>query len=353
MKPLFHFTQFAWIGIAVFLIGCATPPTSQVPKMILGAVCETPPPLHCPDTGCTLELIGNRGNATDPKTGRQFFLDYPCDLKPGEKVTFILNLHGGGSIGNWQRHYFPIMDLKDKYRLVVATPSGVERAWIPENDDAHLENIVNSVYDAFGKENIKAFWLAGHSQGGQTSNRLLTKDFYKEKLTGWVSLSGGRLGSKRSEVRASIPQTPGATPPQPRPTGEGASQRPRGLVAYAEILPDYKFSHIYTSGEHELPKETGLPNTSPWAEKSGCDGQQQLSDIVDTKAGYVQDTRGGRQNPVWGREARPGKARVYVYPNCDEGRIVADIIRMDKGHTEGLEPNVTEEIVKMMMSVSK
>jgi hypothetical protein len=30
---------------------------------------------------------------------------------------------------------------------------------------------------------------------------------------------------------------------------------------------------------------------------------------------------------------------------------VADIIRKDKGHTEGLEPNVTEQIVKLMLSV--
>jgi hypothetical protein len=29
---------------------------------------------------------------------------------------------------------------------------------------------------------------------------------------------------------------------------------------------------------------------------------------------------------------------------------VADVERMDKGHTEGLEPKVTEELVKMMVS---
>ena len=67
--------------------------------------------------------MGDLGNAVEAKTGRKFFLDYPCDLKPGEDVVFVLNLHGMGSIGNWQRHYFPIVDLKDKYRLVIATPS--------------------------------------------------------------------------------------------------------------------------------------------------------------------------------------------------------------------------------------
>jgi hypothetical protein len=39
-----------------------------------------------------------------------------------------------------------------------------------------------------------------------------------------------------------------------------------------------------------------------------------------------------------------------VYPNCNDGRIVADVVRLDKGHTEGLEPKVTEELVKMMLS---
>jgi hypothetical protein len=30
--------------------------------------------------------------------------------------------------------------------------------------------------------------------------------------------------------------------------------------------------------------------------------------------------------------------------------VVADIARIDKGHTEGLEPHVTEELVKLMVS---
>ena len=46
---------------------------------------------------------------------------------------------------------------------------------------------------------------------------------------------------------------------------------------------------------------------------------------------------------------RPGRAQVYRYPDCSDGRVVADVIRLDKGHTEGLEPNVTEEIVKLMV----
>ena len=71
---------------------------------------------------------------------------------------------------------------------------------------------------------------------------------------------------------------------------------------------------------------------------------------MDTKPGYVHD--GGRQKPgtkQWGLLPRPGRAEVFVYPNCT-GRVVADVMRMDKGHTEGLEPRVTEELVKLMTS---
>jgi hypothetical protein len=51
------------------------------------------------------DLLAERGNAIEPETGRAFFLGFPCKLAPDEKVLFILNIHGAGSIGNWQRHY--------------------------------------------------------------------------------------------------------------------------------------------------------------------------------------------------------------------------------------------------------
>src|SRR5260221_11637000 len=115
-------------------------------RTLAGVACETPPPLHCGADGCAAELLRNQGNATEPKTGRTFFLDYPCDLKPDEQVIVILSLHGAGSIGNWQRHYFPAMDYKEKYRLVIATPTAATsgaiatgspavRMWAPAADD--------------------------------------------------------------------------------------------------------------------------------------------------------------------------------------------------------------------------
>ncbi len=324
--------------------------TQQKAVRLAGTTCARPPVMHCPDEGCPGEIVTNGGSVVEPKTGRTYFLDYPCDLKPSEKVIFVLSLHGGGSYGNWQRHYFPILDYVDKYRLVIATPFSPTRAW-SEKDDEYLQNIVNSVVDQIGKQNIKAFWLAGHSLGGQTANRLLYTDFYRDRVDGWVSLSGGRLGSKRSEVRAPIPGAPGA-PARPAATvpAPGTAAPAPGLVADASVLPRGEFSHIYTSGEHELPA-TGLPDNSRWAQKLKCGARRKPQEIVDTKAGYVYDTREQpNPNPIWGFKARPGKAEVFVYPGCENSLVVADIIRFDKGHTEGLEPKITEEIVKLMLS---
>jgi len=30
--------------------------------------------------------------------------------------------------------------------------------------------------------------------------------------------------------------------------------------------------------------------------------------------------------------------------------MIADVVRLDKGHTEGLEPRITEELIKMMVA---
>jgi poly(3-hydroxybutyrate) depolymerase len=331
-------------------------PASAQAVKLLGASCSSPPAVHCPDKNCPGEITNAPGNVMDRKTGRQYFLDYPCDLKPNEKVTFVLSLHGGGSIENWQRHYFPIMDFKEKYRLVIATPYGPGGIWNGERDDAHLRNIVEAVEGAVGKDNITAFWLAGHSFGGQTSNRLITNDpFFTERVDGWVSLSGGRLGSKREDVRATIPPRgsgapPAATPPA-RPAGAAAGGPPAGgLAADASVLPEKPFSFIYEAGGDEWTA-AGVPKESKWAQKLGCGPQASPRDIVDAKGGYVYDGRvaDADRNPVWGGKPAGGTAKIFDYPGCKDGRVVADISRIGKGHTPGLEPKITEEIVKMMI----
>jgi len=277
--------------------------------------------------------------AVDEKTGRKFYLDDPDDLKPGEEVIFILNLHGGGSVGAWQRAYFPAIDFKEKYRLVVATPSAAtkepSRRWVAEADDAHLHNIVRQVFDKYGREHIKAFWLAGHSQGGMTSSRLLGEDpFFQDRVDGWLSLSGGRLGPAPRAEGFSVPMPPGQTfnfprlPPSSPPTCD--------------------FSHIFAVGEHEI---AALPETSPWAEKYGAGSRVRRPDVVDTVGGQIHDTtRESYSTKGWGLKPGPGTAQVWLYPGASDGRVIADVVRLDKGHTEGLEPKVTEELIKLMVS---
>jgi pimeloyl-ACP methyl ester carboxylesterase len=313
---------------------------------IPGAPCVAPPTLHCPDKDCSTDRIINQGPVVEMKTRRTYFLDYPCDLKKDEKVTFILALHGAGSYGNWQRHYFPLIDYKDKYRLVIATPNSPTHVW-SSVDDEYLQNIVNFVIDQIGTQNIKAFWLVGHSQGGMTSNRIVRTDFFKDRVDGWLSLSGGRLGGQPG--RASTfgpPRTAAATP---APSGV----TPSGLAAAAAALreaPSSEFSFIYETGQREMD-DKGIPESSAWAEKLKCGPRRKGDLIADSTPGYVYD--GSRQNPPnpsWGLLPAPGKAQVYIYPDCPDGRVVADIVRLDKGHTEGLEPKVTEELVKLLVS---
>ena len=321
---------------------------------ITGAACVTPPPMHCPDSDCVGAMIVNQGSVVEMKTRRTYFLDYPCDLKKGEPVTFILSLHGGGSYGNWQRHYFPIMDFRDQHRLVIATPNSPTRAW-SEADDAYLQNIVTFVIEQIGRENIKAFWLAGHSQGGMTSNRLVRTEFFKTKVDGWLSLSGGRLGGApgRASFGSIAPATPppGATAPA---AAAGAATGPGGGMAAATAalreLPAADFSFIFTTGQREMD-DKGLPDASAWAAKYNCSARSAPREVVDTKAGYIYDrSRLNNMNKAWGLLPGPGKAQVAAYSGCKDGRVVADVVRIDKGHTEGLEPKVTEELVKLMLS---
>jgi len=117
--PLLRVAALAAVACVVSTVGPAFGATGRT---LAGVSCDTPPPVHCALDGCTREQLGNQGNAKEPKSGRAFFLDYPCDLKPNEPVVFLLSLHGAGSIGNWQRHYFPAIDDKEKYRLVVEGP---------------------------------------------------------------------------------------------------------------------------------------------------------------------------------------------------------------------------------------
>jgi poly(3-hydroxybutyrate) depolymerase len=311
-------------GLAILLVvSGASIAAAQQPVRLLGAAC----------TAGTEQV-------TEPKTGRTFLLDYPCDLKAGEKVTFILSLHGGGSSGTWQRRYFPAVEQKEKYRLVIAAPYSPTRRWT-EQDDVYLQNVVNLIVEAVGRGNVQSFWLAGHSQGGSTSRRIVCTDFFRSRVDGFLSLSGGRLGGAAERARdAGRPRQANET------AAAAAAAAPPAAAQPAE--PGCDFSHIFAIGQHEI---ASLPPTSAWAQKFGCGARVRRDDVTDDEPGLVHD--GGRQNPAsksWGRLPRPGTAEVFVYPNCRDGRVVADVVRVDKGHTEGLEPRVTEELVKLILS---
>jgi pimeloyl-ACP methyl ester carboxylesterase len=344
------FRLLALTGLVLAFAGLAR---AQEQLRIPGTTCSDVAYLHCPDRECSSATVVNQGNVVEMKTRRTYFLDYPCDLKKGEQVTFILSLHGGGSYGNWQRHYFPLLDYVNKYRLVVATPNAPTRAW-SQADDEYLNNIVNFVIEQIGKENIKAFWLAGHSQGGMTSNRLIRTDFFKDKVDGWLSLSGGRLGGNPGRSATFSPvagasATPGAAPASAPASGAGAgnSAMSSAMAALREP-PAADFSFIYTTGEREIEK---LSETSEWATKYSCGPRRAPVEIADTKAGYVYDsTRLNLLRPGWGLLPGPGKAQAFIYPDCKDGRVVADVVRLEKGHTEGLEPKVTEELIKLMLA---
>src|SRR5688500_9516915 len=105
---------------------------------------RAPPAASLPqDTGYREKRV-TRESQVDTKTDRKFFLDFPADHAPGQEVTFILNLHGGGSAGTWQRQYFPVCDFVDQYKLVVAAPTAATaepmRHWAPDADDARWKD---------------------------------------------------------------------------------------------------------------------------------------------------------------------------------------------------------------------
>ncbi|MDX1490848.1 MAG: alpha/beta hydrolase [Pseudohongiellaceae bacterium] len=313
---------------------------------ILGVNCAVPPVWHCPDTNCSNGIVTQPGDTVDLETRRTYFLDCPSDYEQGDKVSIFMSLHGYGSFANWQRNYFPAMDVKDKYNLVVITPGSPVRYW-SEADDKYLQNIIDNVVAAVGKENVEHFILGGHSQGGITSSRLVCTDYFKDKVDVRISMSGGRVGDV---IQANKGFADGGSPvyrsgePDARtaPESIGSFPTPAGPPGGP---CDYSF--IFAVGENEqIPTED-----SPLADKYSCDERVLLPEVIDPKPGYVWDA--GRQDPGtdgWGRYPKSGRAQVFVYPNCEDGRVVADVVKLQKGHTEGYEPNVTDKIIELALS---
>jgi hypothetical protein len=201
------------------------------------------------------------------------------------------------------------------------------------------------VIGAVGKANVDHFILAGHSQGGLTSSRIVCDDYFKDKVDVRISLSGGRVGdvtpANRGFGAGGLPvyrSAEAAPPPRPFPHFPTPAGPPGGAC-------DYSF--IFSNGEYEsIPAAT-----SPLADKFGCAPRVQLPDVIDPKPGYVWDQ--SRQDPGtdgWGHYPKSGRALVYQFPGCRDGRVVADVVKLQKGHTEGYEPNITDAIIALAVS---
>jgi hypothetical protein len=183
-----------------------------------------------------------------------------------------------------------------------------------------------------------------------TANRLVRSEYFQERVDGWMSLSGGRLGGNAELAAGFGPPRP---PNVPEPTPEVIAELQARFAAMRALLmelPEAPFSFIFTTGEREIA-EAGVPAASAWAEKLGCGARAAAAvDVVDTRGGYIYDS--GRQNPPspsWGLLPGGGTARVASFPDCRDGRVVADVVRLGKGHTEGLEPNVTRALADLML----
>jgi len=338
----------AWVGAGLTVLGAGQTMAQAIspagPHTLLGVDCAAPPVYHCPDSDCAGAIQTQPGDTVEMKSRRTYFLDCPSDYKPGDKVNIVLSLHGFGSYANWQRHYFPALDFKDKHHLVVITPGSPTRYWSGA-DDEYLHNIVDRVVGAVGKENVDHFILAGHSQGGFTTSRLVCTDYFKDKVDVRISLSGGRVGDVTPAGKGfagGVPiwktGQPGAAAPPARPRLPAAAGPPGGAC-------DYSF--IFSNGENEsIPAPT-----SPIADKFGCAARREEPEVLDPKPGYVWDAT--RQDPGsdgWGHYPKSGRALVYVFPNCRDGRVVADVVKLAKGHTEGYEPNITDKILEIALS---
>jgi pimeloyl-ACP methyl ester carboxylesterase len=330
----------AW---ALLLLGVCPAWAQAAAHTLMGVDCAAPPSWHCPDSDCQPAMVTQPGDTVELRTRRTFFLDCPADYRPGDKVNVVLSLHGFGGYANWQRNYFPAMDVKDKYHLVVITPGSPIRYWTPD-DDQYLHNIVDEVVATVGKANVDHFILIGHSQGGLTSRRLVCDPYFADKVDVRVSLSGGRVGDTTPAGKGFVGGVPVYL------SGAQAAPPPRLPNFPPEVGPpggacDYSF--IFSNGENEsIPAAT-----SPLADKFACGPRQQLPDVIDPKPGYVWDST--RQDPGsdgWGHYPKSGRALVYVYPKCRDGRVVADVVRIAKGHTEGYEPNITDAIIGLAVS---
>jgi len=211
-------------------------------------------------------------------------------------------------------------------------------------DEAYLERVAEEMFTRLNGARAAAFWLVGHSQGGMMCNFLLFQEYFSSRVDGWLSLAGGRIGGVESSPLFNAGPSAGTsrrTVPV-FPVIDGLQLRP-GLAA----MPATDISFVFVAGELEI---TEIPLTSPLAERYGAKRRRYVGEIVDEQAGHAPPPGFENDaNPVWSYDGAPGCAQVYDFPETAGGRLVADIVRVSKGHLQSVEPRLTEEIVAMIV----
>jgi hypothetical protein len=126
---------------------------------------------------------------------RDVIIDYPCNKHEGAPMTFILNLHGTTPVEQhfYQEGYFSAWQFVGSHNLIIATPSSVVQQWgngDDGKDEPYLNDVIDYVYKAFAKFEIKQMWVGGHSWGAMYTAQFGCKAEHADKVKGLIIMSG-------------------------------------------------------------------------------------------------------------------------------------------------------------------
>ena len=220
---------------------------------------------------------------------------------------------------------------------MIATPNAPTRAWSAA-DDEYLQNIVE-LRGRTDRAREHQVVLAGGTLAGRHDVESLAAHRLLQEQGRWLAEPVGRTAWRTTGHACRFGNvTPALQLPRRRAAAACAGDRRAGRGV--DRASDRRLLvYLRQPVEREIDAK-GVPPASAWAAKYGCGARGAAKEIVDTKAGYIYDrSRQNPPNPSWGLLPGPGTAHVMTYAGCKDGRVVADVVRIDKGHTEGLEPN--------------
>lgn len=241
---------------------------------------------------------GGLGSPNAMVGGRELIVDYPCGKHEGAHMTVILNLHGtliGGAPWQYQRGYFSAYRFVDSHNLIVVhprsvstAPSGAQWGNMDNGQDLpHLVAVVDWIYKAFAKFQIRGLWVAGHSWGS---------GFATSRLGGGPLACNAMLADK---VKGAV-----------------------GMSNLAVPACASKLSLIGTRGETENLR---MADQSPVAQGHGC------------------------TTPLKGPEMVGNNERRY-YEGCQPGWVHEDYHMLGKGHIDSIDQEVVKQIVTSIKS---